>query len=333
LCLSATVNLMRKAVRSGIRVASLIGVMVFQASASAEPPASPPAAVAPAASLPAASPPKAKPAKSAQQERFDAAVHKLSSGDIAAVQSGIDALVEHGGPLAERALTERVAAGLPPSLVEPALQGLVKLNAKRSVPVLVELLEHRRALVRSEALRALAQLDARKPSPLQATFVAALNDSATEVSGAAAEGLGRIGTKAALPALWAAYDRGVMPALGSIAELAGPESVEPLITRAQASGVERLELALDRLLARNALPSAAQVKLVRGMAATKSDGARQYLLKWLERIKLQGHAQVKKELFDALKAINTPAATAPSANVQEVAAVKTAAVKAQGVTP
>jgi hypothetical protein len=94
------------------------------------------------------------------------------------------------------------------------------------------------------------------------------------------------------------------------------------------SGVERLEPALDRVLARNALPSAAQVKLVRGMAATKSDGARQYLLKWLERIKLQGHAQVKKELFEALKAIDTPATSAPKANVQEVAAVK-----AQGVTP
>jgi hypothetical protein len=224
------------------------------------------------------------------------------------VQSGIDALVGHGGPIAQRALIERVALGLPPSLIEPALHGLVKLKAKKSVPVLIELLEHRRALVRSEALRALSQLDARKPSPLQATFVAALSDPASEVSRAAAEGLGRIGTKASLPALWSAYDKGVTPALASIAELGGTESVEALITRTQASGIEPLEPVVSRMLARNALPPAAQVKLVRAIASTQSEGAHQYLLQWLDRIKMQSQVQVKKELFEALKVFSTPGA-------------------------
>jgi hypothetical protein len=302
-------------------------VLSVQARAWAEPaspaPASPPAVVAPAApATPAANAPKAKPAKSAQQERLDAALHKLASGDPAAVQSGIDALVEQAGPVAERALIERVSAGLPPNLIEPALKGLVKLKAKRSVPVVMELLGHRRALVRSEALLALSQLDTRKPSPLQATFVAALDDSASEVNRAAAEGLGRIGTKAALPALWAAYDRGVTPALSSIAELAGPESIEALMKRAQASsGLGMLEPVLDRMMARNALPPAAQVKVVRAVAALKSEDGRKYLLKWLDRVKLQGQAQVKKELFDALKTPSGPAPAAPSAT-QEVA-VKT----------
>jgi hypothetical protein len=288
-------------------------MLSFQQVARAEAPPSVPAKTAPAKAAPVkaapvkAAPVKAAPKKSAQQERFDAAAHKLGSGDPATVQNGIDALVLEGGPLAERALTERVAAGLPPSLVEPALRGLVALKAKRSVPVVIELLEHRRALVRSEALLALSQLDARKPSPLQATFVAALNDPASEVSRAAAQGLGKIGTKTALPALWSAYDRGVTPALASIAELAGPESIDTLLTRVQASGgIELIGAALDRILARNALPSTAQVKLVRALAATKSDGARQYLLGWLDRIKLQGNAQVKQELFGALKALSTP---------------------------
>jgi hypothetical protein len=151
------------------------------------------------------------------------------------------------------------------------------------------------------------------------------------VSRAAAEGLGRIGTKAALPALWSAYDKGVTPALTSIAELAGVESVEALVTRTQANGMELLEPVVDRMLARNALPSAAQVKLVRAMAATRSDGARQYLLRWLDRIKTQGQAQaqVKKELFDALKRIDTPAPAA--GDTQEVAVRSNAAKK--GGTP
>ena len=308
---------MRKAAFSGIKVASLVAVMLgFEARAWAEPPTSPP----PALSATVAPKAKAAPAKSAEQQRFEAALQKLSSGDAAAVQVGIDALVEQGGPNAERALTERVAAGLPPSLIEPALHGLVKLKAKRSVPVLIELLEHRRALVRSEALLALSQLDARKPSSLQATFITALDDPASEVSRAAAQGLGRIGTKAALPALWAAYDKGVTPALASIAELAGMESVDALITRAQASGIEPFEPVVDRMLARNALPSAAQVKLVRAVAATKSAGSHQFLLRWLDRIKMHSQAQVKKELFEALKAFGPPAAPASAAPAQEVAA-------------
>jgi hypothetical protein len=301
----------------------------FESTAWAEPASPPPPAATPAAAAPKA---KAGPAKSAEQQRFDAALQKLASADPAAVQVGIDALAEQGGAAAEKALTDRVAAGLPPALIEPALRGLVKLKAKRSVPVVIELLEHRRSFVRSEALLALSQLDTRKPSPLQATFVAALGDPSSEVSRAAAEGLGRIGTKAALPALWSAYDKGVTPALASIAELAGVESVEALVTRTQANGMELLEPVVDRMLARNALPSGAQVKLVRAMAATRSDGARQYLLKWLDRIKMQGqtHAQVKKELFDALKVLDTPAPASP-APAQEVA-VRSAAAK-KGGTP
>lgn len=304
---------MRRVVASGIKVGSLLVVLAgFESTAWAEP---------------AAAPPKVKAAtdKSAEHQRFDAARQKLASGDPATVQVGIDALVEHGGPNAEKALTERVAMGLPPALVEPALRGLVTLKAKRSVPVLIELLEHRRSFVRSEALLALSRLDTRKHSPLQAAFVAALSDPASEVSRAAAEGLSRIGSKAALPALWSAYDKGVTPALASIAELAGVESVEALVTRTRANGVELLTPVIDRMLARNALPSGAQVKLVRAMAATRSDGARQYLMKWLDRIKLQGQAQIKKELFDALKALDTklPAASA----AQEVAVRSTAAKK------
>jgi len=300
----------------------------FESPAWAEPTSAPPAAAAPAPAAPKA---KAGPAKSAEQQRFEAALQKLASGDPAAVQIGIDALAEQGGPAAEKALTDRVATGLPPALIEPALRGLVKLKAKRSVPVVIELLEHRRSFVRSEALLALSQLDTRKPSPLQPTFVAALEDPSSEVSRAAAEGLGRIGTKAALPALWTAYDNGVAPALASIAELAGVESVEALVARTQTTGIELLEPVVDRMLARNALPSGAQVKLVRAMAATRSDGARQYLLKWLDRIKMQGQAQapVKKELFDALKAIDTPA---PSASATQEVAVRSTSAK-KGGTP
>jgi hypothetical protein len=307
-------------------------VVLADASASPSAPATATAkTTAPAAAAPAGAAPKKAPAKSVAQERLDAAVNKLKAGDPNVVEAGFAALAEQGGAAAERALTERIAQGLPPNLIAPALHALVAMNAKRSLPVVLELLEHRRALVRSEALLAIAALDARKPSPLQPTFIALLNDPASEVSDAAAQGLGRFGTKAALPALFAAYDKGSAAALASIAKLAGPESLPLVLERAKSRGVTAVAPVLDGMLARNALPSAGQIKLARALTESGGDDARQYLLQWLDRIKLAQNAQVKKHLFEALKAFNAPAATPAPAPAAPVPATPAAPAAPQQV--
>jgi hypothetical protein len=85
-----------------------------------------------------------------------------------------------------------------------------------------------------------------------------------------------------------------------------------VLERAKGSGLPAMTPVLDAMLARNALSSAAQIKLARALTADGSDTARQYLLLWLDRIKLAENAQVKKHLFDALKAFNAPAPGAPA---------------------
>jgi hypothetical protein len=72
---------------------------------------------------------------------------------------------------------------------------------------------------------------------------------------------------------------------------------------------------LDRMLERRALSTGDQVKLVRAMTSSANESARSYLLKWLDRVKLDGHPLVKKELFQALKTLDSKRvpSTAPAA--------------------
>jgi HEAT repeat protein len=170
---------------------------------------------------------------------------------------------------------------------------------------MLELAQHRRALVRSHALPALGAIERRGARAAQSQMLSALEDESTEVSTAAAKALVLIGTRSALPALFAAYDRGLAAALATIGELAGRESVETLLERAPAGKIETVEPALNRLLERKALSAVDQVKLAQRLAELGTPSARRYLLEWLDRIKLDGSARVKRELFESLKKLES----------------------------
>jgi hypothetical protein len=130
-----------------------------------------------------------------------------------------------------------------------------------------------------------------------------------------------------LPALFSAYDRGVITALPAIAELAGRESIAPLLARMPQGTVEPVEPLLDRLLEGGKLSVGDQVGLARKLTDLGTPSARRYLLKWLDRIKLQGHARVKTELFQAIKTLDTKPAAA------QAAAPKPAATQAAAPEP
>lgn len=318
---------------SGVVAAVLASFGSAPSAAHAEPAASAPSTAAPApaaATAPAtkgtASPAPLLPA-SATRARQAEAIRKLSAPDPEAVKLGIQTLRELGDAASQKALTTRVQAGLPPALIVVALDALVATKAKRALPVIVELAQHRRALVRSSALTALGALEQRGARATQAILLAALEDASSDVSAAAAGALTKVGTPAALPALFAAYDRGVTSALPAIAQLAGRESVGALIERMPQGVVEPVEPALDKLLEGSKLSTADQVELARKLKGLGTDSARRYLLKWLERIKLNGQARVKGELFEALKAMDA-AAAAPQPKPQA-----TPTVAAKGATP
>lgn len=290
------------------------GVMVLvTCSAWASPAYAAPAAAAAPNTAAASTPPRPISASSAAKARHDEAARKLGSADPESVSAGIAALRELGDQPAQRALIERVQVGLPPAQVVAALDALVAMRAKRALPVITELAQHRRPLVRSHALAAIGALEQRGARAAQAVLLSALEDPSAEVCAAAATALGRAGTPRALPALFSAYDRGVITALPAIAELAGRESVDALLTRMPQGTVEPVEPVLDRLLEGGKLSTADQIALARKLTGLGTPSARRYLLKWLDRIKLQGQARVKSELFQSLKALDAkPGAAAPA---------------------
>jgi HEAT repeat protein len=241
----------------------------------------------------------------AARARQAEAVRKLGAADAETVRAGIEALREIGGSTAERELITRAQSGLPPALTLAALDALVALKSRRAVPTMLELAQHRRALVRSHALSALGAIERRGARAAQSQMLSALEDESTEVSTAAAKALVLIGTRSALPALFTAYDRGLAAALATIGELAGRESVETLLERAPAGKIETVEPALNRLLERKALSAVDQVKLAQRLAELGTPSARRYLLEWLDRIKLDGSARVKRELFESLKKLES----------------------------
>jgi hypothetical protein len=98
--------------------------------------------------------------------------------------------------------------------------------------------------------------------------------------------------------------------------------------------VEPVEPVLDRMLESGKLSVADQVGVARKLTELGTPSARRYLLKWLDRIKLQGQARVKTELFQSLKTLDArPAAAqlaAPASTAAPAPAAPTRALASKG---
>src|ERR1700754_4930081 len=79
--------------------------------------------------------------------QLKAAEAQLSALEPNEIASGISALAAIGGEGASKALSDRLQRGLPPALVEPAIDALAKLARPSSGPILIELSHHHRASI------------------------------------------------------------------------------------------------------------------------------------------------------------------------------------------
>lgn len=281
------------------------------AAARATPPAAAPAT--PAAAAPRAAP-AAAPAAAARPavlpaNALRAAEEKLASGDPASVRQAIDAAAQIGGEPAAAAVAARLRRGLPPQLIEHAIDALVLIGKPNAGPVLIELTLHRRPQVRRRAVDALGALQVRSA---QAVLLYALDDPSAEVREAAVQALARIGTARALPALFVAADRGMTSALAAVGRIATVRDVKSIMQRAKDGDVTRIKPALQVMLERNDFPVQGKLAVVRELALSGSAGARNHLVQWLDAWKASGDPRLRQALFDAIKQLdsNQPPATA-----------------------
>jgi hypothetical protein len=280
-----------------------------QAPPAATPAPAPPSAApattptaAPAASASAAVSAPAAPARPATQREVE---QHLSSSDPNAIRQALDDLAKFNNEAAVVAINLRVRRGLWPELTEHAIATLVQMRKASAGPILLELTLHRRPSVRAKAIAALGALNVRSA---QSSLLYALDDPSPEVRDAAVSALGVIGTSRALPALFAAAERGAEHAFEAIGAVATSRDLKTILARAQDGDLSRVKPALRAVLARANFPQQSKIAAIDQISRVGTPSARALLVEQLERSKKDGNARMQKALLDAVARLDRAAA-------------------------
>lgn len=264
-------------------------------------PATTPPTTAATRTTPAARTPAAPTPRQQLVAREKVAKEKLASSDPAAIAQALDVFAELGGEAAAAAIGARLRQGLPPLLIEQAIDVLVAINKSSVGPVLLELTLHRRATVRQRAVMAIGVLKIRSA---QSALLYCLDDPSPDVRSAAVFALGDVGDQRALQALLSAADHGADKALESVGKIARPQNLKLIFERARGGEVTLVKPALQVLMDRADFPLAGKLEIIKTLATLRSVSARALLVQWLEALKTSGHPRVRKALFDAIKQVD-----------------------------
>jgi HEAT repeat protein len=218
--------------------------------------------------------PASAPAAHAQELSVAEATEHLGSSDPAAVRTGIEALGLAGNARAVPPLADRIRRGLPPELLDAALDTLLVLSRPESGPILFELTAHRRPEVRLKAVQAIV---ASEPRGADRVLVSALSDLDPAVRAAAALGLGQLGARTAIDPLFHALDRGVAEASTAIGQLATAEQVTRLLGYLGRIPFDALTPALSEILARRDVPQRTKLDVIARLEETATPEAKAFL--------------------------------------------------------
>jgi len=249
-----------------------------------------------AATLFAASLSRAEPPTSAQPSLEEIAV-MLSSSNASEVRAAIEGAAGLGSPDVIPMIGERVRAGLPPDLLDAAVDSLTLLADPAVAEVFVELAAHRRPTVRLRAVQALVALRGKNA---ERVLTAALGDSTAAVREAAAEGLGELGAKAALDTLFKAFDRGISSASKSIGQVANDKSMPRILGYLGRVPLTSLTPLFDALLVRRDVGEAAKLQLVVQLQELGTAEARGYLEGLNTRLPPNAPARLRRAIEDAI---------------------------------
>lgn len=226
----------------------------------------------------------------------------LESADPSQVREALETLAgSAGGENVANAVVARLRRGLPPQLIEQAIDTLVLLDKPSAGPALLELTQHRRMQIRVKAIAALAALHVRNA---QSALLYALDDPSGEVRSSAVHALAQIGNTRALPALLTAAERGVPGAWQAGAQLVPAGSAKQFFERASKADVVELRAALDTLLARQNLPLEVKLRTVAWVRERGTVAARACLLDWLAALPVKAQPSMRTALLKAVEDID-----------------------------
>jgi HEAT repeat protein len=199
---------------------------------------------------------------------------QLAGADRDAVRVAMENVGISGDARLIPPLAERIRRGLPPDLLDVAVDTLTVLARPEAGPVLFELATHRRGEVRLKAIEAIV---ACRPRGAPDALVAALSDPDPRVRAAAAVGLGQLAARESIDSLFHALDRGILEASTSIGQLARPEHVTRLVGYLGQLPFDVVTPGLNEALARDDIPERTKLDVVARIAELATPEARTFL--------------------------------------------------------
>jgi len=251
---------MRASVDRALVVCALGTAMGWGSAAGAQAPQQQATTTAPVATAAAARPPSP-----ARAEPWRA----LESNDPEEIQGAIRAIQRDHNYRAIQALGQRIEAGLPPRLLDAAVDALIAMGRGPGAQVLVRLTRHRRAPVRAKAA---AGLVATRAPNARRELVRLLDDPSPVVRAAAARALGELGAAAAFPELLNAAQHGVPEAATVVGATATSFQAARLLPLIDEQRLDSLAPVLEAIVGRSDLPERSRQAIVARLVEVGSPG-------------------------------------------------------------
>ncbi len=247
----------------------------------------------------AASKPKAKAKQTEKKQKKEkqlSLVARIESSNPATVAKAIKTVEEYKTPKAVKTLAQRVRNGLPPALLDAAIEALGSVKSYVAYKELTRLSDHRRAAVRVNVAKQLANFN--RPAVLK-TLTKMLDDQEAEVRGIAARGLGRINAQKSMKHLIIAAKRQIPEAAHVVGSKAKPHHVKKVLASLDEKSFDALAPVFAKVLEREDMPKKAKLKVIEKVAAVGADGAASLLVKHASS--LGKNDPMRKEISEALR--------------------------------
>jgi len=231
---------------------------------------------------------------------LDQGVALLAATNPAEVRGGLEQLGLLGNPRAVDPISDRIRHGLPPEILGVAVDTLMILGRPQAGPVLFDLVNHRRSDIRFKAVQAIV---ACRPRGAERVLTEALGDSEATVRGAAAEGLGTIGARGAVDALFHAMERRVPEAPMAIAQVANARDVTRFLEALGNVPFTSVMPALSEMLNRADLAASAKLAIIHRLTELATPEVRQFLEDFVGTAEGSVPANVLRAAQDAIPRI------------------------------
>jgi HEAT repeat protein len=190
-----------------------------------------------------------------------------------------------------------VRAGLPPELLDSALDALAALKDPQAAELLAQLSQHRRPSVRVRAVRALGAL---KRPETEAALARALRDLDPDVRQAAAEAFGELPNTAHFDVLFTAFERGVSGAGRAVGKQASEAQIGQVLGALGRVPLTSLTPVFDALLARRDLSEAAKLRVITALTELGTAEARGYLEGLRQNLPNDAPIRVRRNIDEAV---------------------------------